>query len=150
MIKTFMLLALLGLPYGLLAQNQATPKDVIIQFFEAFHKQDTTAMRLLVNDSIRMESISSDEEQEIVITQTSFSHFLKSIASIPKTTEFREELLEYTVKEDALMANVWTPYTFFINGKPSHCGTNNFQLVLENKVWKIIYIVDTRIKTDCI
>jgi hypothetical protein len=44
------------------------------------------------------------------------------------------------------MANVWTPYEFYINEKLSHIGVNSFTLLLENNIWKIVHIIDTRRK----
>ena len=47
------------------------------------------------------------------------------------------------------MANVWTAYSFYFDGKFSHCGVNSFQLLKEAGEWKIFYLVDTRRKEGC-
>lgn len=47
------------------------------------------------------------------------------------------------------LAAVWAPYQFYYKGNFSHCGVNSFQLIKENGVWKIQYIIDTRKKENC-
>ena len=34
----------------------------------------------------------------------------------------------------------------YVNDKLSHIGTNSFTLLLENNIWKIVHIIDTRRK----
>jgi hypothetical protein len=46
------------------------------------------------------------------------------------------------------MANAWTSYEFYINGKLSHKGVNSFTLFKESEDlgWKIVHLIDTRRK----
>ncbi|QLE02926.1 nuclear transport factor 2 family protein [Galbibacter sp. BG1] len=124
-------------------------KNKINDFFEAFHQQDTTALKSYVSDAIVMQTVVSSENGESELRTQEFGKFLKSIASIPSENNFKEELLDCNVKIDGAMAHAWTPYKFWYNGKLSHCGVNSFQLIKEVDTWKIIYVVDTRRKTGC-
>lgn len=124
-------------------------KTSIIEFFEAFHKQDTTALKALAKGNIKMQSISVNKEGQTVLTETDYSEFLASIASIPKDTMFEEKLFGFNIQIDGNMANAWTPYAFWYHGKLSHCGVNSFQLIKEEDRWKIIYLVDSRRKEGC-
>ncbi len=83
---------------------------------------------------------------ETKLTFESVSKFYKSIATIPTTMTFLEKILSYSIQVDGAIANVWTPYEFYINGKLSHKGVNSFTLFKENNYWKIIYCIDTRRK----
>lgn len=47
------------------------------------------------------------------------------------------------------MANAWTNYEFWLNDEFHHCGVNSFQLLKEDDIWKIIYLVDIRRVEDC-
>lgn len=80
------------------------------------------------------------------LTFDSNSVFCKSVAAIPKNLKIEERLLSYNIQIDGTMANVWTPYEFYINEKLSHIGVNSFTLLLENNSWKIVHIIDTRRK----
>ena len=127
----------------------AKVKSAIDTFFEGFHKQDSLMIRQVVSNDIMMQSIGKNREGEVNVRKQDFSKFLKSIVSIPEDKTFEEKLLDYTIKVDGNMANAWTPYEFWFNGEFSHCGVNSFQLFKDNGQWKIIYLIDTRRKTDC-
>ncbi|WP_047546736.1 nuclear transport factor 2 family protein [Psychroserpens sp. Hel_I_66] len=121
-------------------------EQTIETFFEGFHKQDGAMVLSTVHSEIKMQSISSNSDNKTALTTSSFTDFLRSIASIPKEKTFKEEILDYIIQIDGNMASVWTPYNFYLNGNFSHCGVNSFQLFKDNGKWKIIYIVDTRRK----
>lgn len=124
-------------------------KAAIDTFFEGFHKQDSLIINQVVSKDIIMQSIGKDKEGNAKIRNKNFANFLKSIVSIPKDNKFEEKLLDYVIKVDGNMANVWTPYEFWFNGEFSHCGVNSFQLFNDNGQWKIIYLIDTRRKSGC-
>jgi len=124
-------------------------KKTVIKFFDAFHKQDSIAIKELVSKDLKLQSIGKSKEGFTQLRNEEFSAFLKSIVSIPKDQKFEEKLLDFKIRVDGDMANVWTPYEFWFNGKFSHCGVNSFQLVKLEGVWKIIYLIDTRRREGC-
>ena len=124
-------------------------KATIIEFFDAFHKQDTTAMKKLVTDKIILQSITTNKEGKSVLKEDNFKSFLSNIASIPKDRTFEEKLLDFSIQVDGDMANAWTSYEFWYQEKFSHCGVNSFQLMKEDDEWKIFYLVDTRRRSGC-
>ena len=136
---------------SLQAQNpeEEAAKQAVVKFFEAFHKQDTIALRAMTKGDVRLQSISVDKEGKSNLNESEYGQFLKNIASIPKDRTFEEKLLGFNVQVDGNMANVWTPYEFWYQGKMSHCGVNSFQLMKEGDSWKIIYLVDTRRGEGC-
>lgn len=129
--------------------DEVSVKTSIQDFFTAFHKQDTTALRLMAHPSIQMQSISIKENSEPKLIIEEYGNFLKAIYAIPKTTKFKEEIHSYKIQVDGPLANVSTSYSFYVNDEISHCGVNTFQLFKEKGIWKIIYIVDTRTKRNC-
>ena len=131
------------------AQEDTYPEETVVAFFNAFHQQDTLALKELVYDTIKMQSVQAKPDGTVKISTSGFNAFLKSIASIPQGVNFEERILDYQVRLDGLMANVWTPYEFYINGEMSHCGVNSFQLIWVDKHWKVFYIVDTRKSESC-
>ena len=149
-----MYLNILLLIIGTLGYSQETIDEVSVKtsvedFFIAFHKQDTTALRLMAHPTVQMQSISIKEDAEPKLITEEYGNFLKAISAIPKTTKFEEKIHSYKVQVDGPMANVSTPYSFYVNGELSHCGVNTFQLFKEAGIWKIIYIIDTRTKQGC-
>jgi hypothetical protein len=150
-MKRFLFVILMAYPAITLAQSsaEAEVKQDVLSFFEAFHLQDTTALKSMAKGDIIMQSIGTDTEGQTVLNQNSYSKFVRSIGGIPKETEFEERLLDFRIQVDGRMANAWTPYEFWYNGQLSHCGVNSFQLIKESDGWKIIYLVDTRRREGC-
>ncbi|MBE16081.1 MAG: 3-methyl-2-oxobutanoate hydroxymethyltransferase [Cytophagaceae bacterium] len=153
MILVFLLVAFAKAPEAG-QQSTSSPEEEKVQalvetFFEGFHKQDSMLIKKVVHENVLMQSIGKNQIGEIVLSKEDFSGFLSSICSIPETTSFEERIHDYKIQMDGKMANVWTPYSFYINGNLSHCGTNSFQLFKRNGVWKIFYIVDTRDRSGC-
>ncbi|WP_034922987.1 3-methyl-2-oxobutanoate hydroxymethyltransferase [Gillisia sp. CAL575] len=139
---------------GIVSHSQETIDEVSVKtsvedFFKAFHKQDTTALRIMVHPTIQMQSISIKVDAEPKLITEEYGNFLKAIYAIPKTTKFKEEIHSFKIQVDGPMANVSTPYSFYVNDELSHCGVNTFQLFKEKGIWKIIYIIDTRTKKGC-
>jgi ketosteroid isomerase-like protein len=124
-------------------------KNTIIKFFDAFHKQDSTAIKALVFEDVILQSIGKNREGVTQLKKEAFNGFLKSIVSIPKDQKFEEKLLDFKIRIDGDMANAWTPYEFWFNDTFSHCGVNSFQLVKLEGTWKIIYLIDTRRREGC-
>jgi len=124
-------------------------KTTIIAFFDAFHKQDTTALKAMAKGNIKMQSIAIDKDGKTVLSENDYFQFVQNIASIPKDRTFEEKLLNFSIQVDGNMANAWTPYEFWYQEKLSHCGVNSFQLIKEDDKWKIIYLFDTRRREGC-
>ncbi len=150
-MKQLILMMILSLGFNVNAQQSETDnvKSKIIEFFDAFHKQDSVALKSMVTDKVILQSISTNKEGKTILKEEDFSKFIKSIASIPKDQTFEEKLLGFNIQVDGNMANAWTPYEFWYQGEFSHCGVNSFQLIKADGAWKIIYLVDTRRKEGC-
>jgi hypothetical protein len=134
--------------YGQDAETMAV-QHTIERFFEGFHEQDTMKIKATTGKGIVLQTISRKNDGNNEVRTDVFSEFLKSIASIPDSVGFREEIGSYQIKIDGPMANAWTPYKFWLNDTFSHCGVNSFQLAKVKDGWKIIYLIDTRRKEDC-
>lgn len=150
-MKKLLLLIVFCLSLNIQAQDTDSEavKATIVNFFDAFHKQDTIALKAMVKGDIKLQSISVNKEGKSVLHESEYGQFLKNIASIPKENTFEEKLLGFNIQVDGNMANAWTPYEFWYNGNFSHCGVNSFQLMKEDDAWKIIYLVDTRRREGC-
>ncbi|MGB5369767.1 MAG: nuclear transport factor 2 family protein [Flavobacteriaceae bacterium] len=129
--------------------EQEAIKKTITAFFEGFHSQDSVMIKETVAQNIVLQTIVTDSLGNNMVRTEVFSDFLKSIVGIPKTTGFREEIQSFSIQIDGPMANAWTPYEFSLNGSFHHCGVNSFQLVKDQELWKIIYLIDTRRKEGC-
>jgi hypothetical protein len=140
-----LLFTLLFFIYLPLNAQDLYPKKVVEDFFIAFHAKDTITLKELCHPDITIQTIANTKEGNKLETNL-YSDFLKSIASIPTNMKFEERILNYYTQIDGNLANVWTPYEFYINEKFSHMGANSFTLYNDNGKWQIIHIIDTRRK----
>ncbi|HJQ19332.1 MAG TPA: hypothetical protein VJ867_03215 [Gemmatimonadaceae bacterium] len=60
-----------------------------------------------------------------------------------------ERIHDVEVRLDADLAQVWAPYTFYLDGAISHCGVDALQLVQDADGWKITQLSDTRRRERC-
>jgi hypothetical protein len=126
------------------AQN-SSPKQIIDDFFTAFHAKDTLTLKQICHSDIVLRTIANTKEGNKLELE-SFDDFLKAIATIPSNLKVVEKIIDYKVEIDGNLAHVWTPYEFYVNDKLSHIGANAFTLYNDNGKWQIIHLIDTRRK----
>lgn len=131
------------------SEDEAAVKQSIQTFFEGFHKKDSNIINSVVREGLVLQTMGVDGEGITRIRTENFQKFLTSIIQIPDSVDFREELHDFHIQVDGPMAHAWTPYTFWIGEKKSHCGVNSFQLFNESDRWMIIYLADTRRREGC-
>lgn len=151
-MKKIILIVTLLIGFITVAQNpkESEVKNVIQNFFKAFHKGDTLLLKQTMAENIVFQSASKNKEGKDVLRQDDVARFIKIIGSKrPVTEKWEERISTYTIKIDGNMANAWTEYEFWLDGKFSHCGVNSFQLFHDNGTWKIIYLIDTRRRSNC-
>lgn len=131
------------------AEKEAV-KKVVEGFFEAFHKQDSLGMKSFVGDNVVLQTTGRNKEGKTMLRTTPIGKLYASIVSIPDSVSFEEKLTSWNIQVDRTMANAWVGYEFWLNGNFSHCGINSFQMVDFDGEWKIIYLIDTRGREECL
>ncbi|WP_298320475.1 nuclear transport factor 2 family protein [uncultured Aquimarina sp.] len=129
--------------------NKKNAKQAILDFFEGFHKGDTVLMRKTIDPNMAMQTISKGKDGKIKTDQADIGNFLEVIHNRPKDQKWLEKLLDFRIDADDRIAQIWTPYEFYVNDQFSHCGVNIFQLFNDGTTWKIIAIADTRKREGC-
>jgi len=124
-------------------------KEVIALFFKGLQSGDTLLIKQTINKDLKLQTTFKNTEGKSILRTEDVSKFLNSVASKKTNDIWEEKLLSYHIQIDENMANVWTPYEFYLNNDFSHCGVNSFQLFFDGKQWEIIYLIDTRRKQSC-
>lgn len=124
-------------------------KLAIDTFFDGFHKGDTTLMKSVMMGKFATQTTYRNGEGKDVLQTGDSNDLLQAIAKRTDDQKWEEKLLDYVIKIDGNMASAWTPYEFWFNGNFSHCGVNSFQLFHDNGQWKIVYLIDSRRRSDC-
>lgn len=143
-MRHLLILLFFGFSLSISAQEKQIKQSISV-FFEGLQSADTLKIQSVCHKEMKLQSIMEKNSIGNLSFETN-EEFYKSIASIPKNLKIEERILDYKIQIDNSMAQVWTPYEFYIDGKLSHIGTNSFTLLLENNIWKIVHIIDTRRK----
>ncbi|WP_395047415.1 nuclear transport factor 2 family protein [Flavobacterium sp.] len=120
-------------------------ENTVKTFFDGFHTKDTLKIKSVCHDKMILQSIIEGQKGTKLVDEKT-TEFYKSFSTFPADMKFEEKILSYNIQVDGAMADAWTPYEFYINGKLSHSGVNAFTFFKENNLWKIIHIIDTRRK----
>jgi hypothetical protein len=150
MVRFLFLLAIL-FSSTVIGQTDETKqvKNAIDTFFEGFHKGDTVLMKTVMMGKFVTQTTAKNKEGKDIIQTSDSNELLQAIANRTPDQKWDERLLDYDIKVDGNMASAWTPYEFWYNGNFSHCGVNSFQLFYDNGQWKIVYLIDSRRRSDC-
>ncbi|WP_299222898.1 nuclear transport factor 2 family protein [uncultured Aquimarina sp.] len=130
--------------------NQKNAKQAVLDFFEGFHSGDTVQIKkTILSMDMVMQTIFKTKDGKVKTNTTKIEKFLEAIHNRPKDQKWLEKLLDFRVDADDRIAQIWTPYEFYVNDQFSHCGVNIFQLFNDGKTWRIIAIADTRKREGC-
>lgn len=126
---------------------QKTEKDAVKEsvekLFTGMKNADTTMIKSVFADDAILQTITKNN----TVKTDKVEDFVNSISKLSKN-DADEKIRFEAIHIDGDLASVFTPYEFYFKGKFSHCGANSFQLVKQNDVWKIQYLIDTR-RTNC-
>lgn len=131
------------------AQEESEVQNVIETLFDGMRDGDSAKVSSTFHPDAIMETVSMNKEGIVIKNTGSLNVFLNAVGT-PHDEVWDEQISSYKISIDGELASAWTPYKFFVGEKFSHCGVNSFQLAKLNEQWQIIYIVDTRRRTDCV
>jgi len=151
MKKLFILSFTIFLTSNLFAQQSATDavKQTVNTLFDAMRKGDSTLLRSVFSKDMILQSVSNDKTGKAILSTENADEFVKAIGT-PHSSVYDERITFGDVKIDGDLASVWAPYKFYFGDKFSHCGVDVFQLMKTANGWKVIYIVDTIRKDNCV
>jgi len=142
---TISLLVLLAVTVG--NTQSLSPRQVVVQFFQAMYDADTSAMSELMYPSAALTS-TGIKDGKPQLRQNTGVDFLQSVATAD-LGDLDEQISDIQITTDGNLASASMQYSFYYKGKLSHCGINIFTLVHDGSQWLITDIADTRRKSDC-
>jgi hypothetical protein len=129
-------------------QPEDSVKQTIDNLFRSMKNADRNLFETVFTETAILQTISRDKDGKTLVRTEDLKEFGNFISTLKKDSA--DERITYeTIKIDGPLAMAWTPYQFYHNGNFSHCGVNSFQLVRQEGVWKIQYIIDTRRRNGC-
>lgn len=147
---TFLLLLFFALSMPVPAQSsaeKAAAGDVVTKLFVAMNRADADGIR---------SAFSSGDSQIVAIRRSkegkSSSHSLSAETfskAFTKPGSAVELMYALRVEVDGDWAMVWGRYVFYSEGKLSHCGINQFNLLRTDAGWKIVNAASTMDANAC-
>ena len=133
---------------GANAQPQDAEKAAVLEtvqaFFDTMTAGDVEGARRILQPQGRFHAMRMRDGKPDVRTFTNEEYFAQLQASKQK---MRERMWSPDVRIRGLIATVWTPYDFWIDGKFSHCGIDAFDLIKTEQGWKLaggVYTLESK------
>lgn len=151
MKKTLLLSIALLLSLQTFAQQteHAAIKQTINTMFDAMRKGDSTLLRSTFAKGIAFHGVANKKDGSVALDVENPEDFIKAVGT-PHKDVWDERVTFNDIKIDSDLASVWAPYKFYLGQTFHHCGVDVFQLMKTKEGWKIIYIVDTLRKDNCL
>ena len=143
-------LLVLAVPQLLGAQSQAAPEfDVlrtVARLFEGMRNADSAMVRSTFAPGARFSRVDARQSPGVIAYDTP-DGWLAGVANSAKRWD--ERVYDVQVKVDGNMAQVWAPYTFYLDAKVRHCGVDAMELMRDASGWKITHLADTQRREGC-
>lgn len=118
--------------------SATTDRDAVLAvvqaFFDTMAARDVAGARRILIPEGRLYAIRQQDGKSIIRART-HQEYLAELERSKKS--LRERMWNPEVRIQGLLATVWTPYDFWVDGKLSHCGADAFQLIKTDEGWKI-------------
>jgi hypothetical protein len=115
----------------------------INNMFNAMREHNSEKFLAQFTEQAILERVNKENNVE-VSDLYKFSLFIKET---PKYLD--EKIFNTKINQSGNLASAWVPFAFYLDGKLSHCGVNSFQLIKQQEVWKIRYLMDNTFTGDC-
>jgi hypothetical protein len=116
--------------------QSAADRDAVLKtvqaFFDTMTAKDVEGARKILAPQGRFHAMRMRDGD---IRSFSNEEYFAQLQSEKRT--FRERMWNPEVRVHGLIATVWTPYDFWIDGKFSHCGIDAFDLIKTKDGWQI-------------
>ena len=124
------------------AERQAV-LAAVDRFFDSMSRRDTVLARaIMLPGSMAYVVVPGREPRSSADTA-----FIRSLGT--GASQLKERIWNPRVEIHGPMAEVWTRYDFHVDGKFSHCGIDDFSLVLTATGWRIAAVTYTVEQTGC-
>ena len=125
------------------AQEEAAVRAVLEQVFRGMREADSAMVRRAFHSGARFASAT----REGGIEYSPVDGWIGAIAG--SAGRWDERIYDVEVTLDVPVASAWVPYTFYFDGRISHCGANTVELLKTTAGWQITQLSDSRRQAGC-
>jgi hypothetical protein len=138
-----MLAAFTMAPLAAQSPDERAVLAAVDSFFVSMSRRDTALARAVLFPGA-MAYIALPGRAPVASADTAF---IRSLAT--GTAQLQERIWNPRVEVHGAIAEVWTRYDFHVDGKFSHCGIDDFSLILTPAGWRIVSVTYTVEQTGC-
>lgn len=152
-MKNFAILTLCYL-FSFQSYTQVNPSDsaaitqIITEVFDGMRQSDSSLIGKHMHPAVMMQTVSRTESGNTISKLTKADGWLKAVAENTGAM-WDERIDQLQISSDGTLASAWMDFAFYLGDTFSHCGHNSFQFIKIKGNWKIIYIIDSRMRDDC-
>ncbi|HYC52335.1 MAG TPA: nuclear transport factor 2 family protein [Gemmatimonadaceae bacterium] len=132
--------------FGQQSSDETAVIAAVQKMFDGMRSADSAAVRALFAPGARFAGV-DDRATPPAIRFDSVDGWIAAIAR--SRGRWDEQIYDVQVRVDGHMAQVWAPYTFYLDSKISHCGINAIDLLRDSQGWKVTQVADTRRRENC-
>jgi hypothetical protein len=133
---------------GAEAQSSGPEREAVLKtvqaFFDTMTARDVEGARKVLQPQGRFHAMRIRDGKPDVRAFANEEYLADLQASKQK---MQERIWNPEVRVHGLIASVWAPYDFWIDGKLSHCGIDQFDLIKSEEGWKLaggVYTVESK------
>lgn len=128
------------------APDARGPLAAVERMFEGMRTADSAMVRSVFAAGARFAMI-DPRGASATIRFDSVGGWIAAIAG--SNRRWDERIYDVQVRVDSNIAQVWAPYTFYLDGQVRHCGVNAVDLLRDRDGWKVTQLADTRRRENC-
>ena len=129
-----------------LAAEEPAVLAVVQQVFDGMRASDSAKVRAQFATGARF-AILDTRATPARINYDSIDGWLAALSR--SANRWDEQIYDVQARIDQGIAQVWAPYTFYLDKKVMHCGVNMFQLLKAPDGWRITQLSDSRRRDGC-
>lgn len=123
-------------------EDEAAVLAVVRAALDAIRDADRERLASLELEAYRVVSLQGPIDRRRVFEETAKESAASAAARKPGAWAVRPLSTKVLLDRNG-MAVVWTPYVFYLDGVPDHCGVESWTLFRVSGDWKIINFADT-------
>jgi hypothetical protein len=122
------------------------PLAAVERMFEGMRTADSAMVRSVFAPGARFAMIDTRNTPAAIRFDT-VGGWIAAIAT--SNRRWDEQIYDVQVRVDGNIAQVWAPYTFYLDKQVRHCGVNAIDLLRDGEGWKVTQLADTRRRENC-
>jgi len=147
LLRSVVLMSCVLAPAAARAQSDSAQVLAVVQrLFDGMRASDSAMVRSTMASIIRFAEV-NDRATPPRIESDSVNEWLGAVSR--SRNRWDERIYDVRLRLDGNLAQVWAPYTFYLDGKISHCGVDALELLKDPSGWKVTQLADTRRRDNC-